>query len=63
MWDLPGLGIELMFPALAGGLLTTAEVLPAKFPSPGPGVTDSHQSFSSQGARHLLSNAFPHHPT
>ena len=23
MWDLPGPGIELMFPALAGGFLTT----------------------------------------
>ena len=30
MWDLPGPEIELMFPALAGGFLTTE--LPGKSP-------------------------------
>ena len=31
MWDLPGPGIEPMFPALAGGFLTTGP--PGQFPS------------------------------
>ena len=36
MWDLPGPGIEPMFPALAGGFLTTGppgKYLPFKFAS------------------------------